>query len=54
LTKKFLEQAKNNKAASASMIQAYMPAIKAIDDIVQGGPAFVQQLRALQQRAKKR
>lgn len=54
LTKKFLEQAKNGKAASANMLQAYLPAIKMLDDIVQGGPAFVQQLRALQQRAKKR
>jgi hypothetical protein len=53
LTKKFLEQAKNGKAASANMIQAYLPAIEMIDDIVQGGPAFVQQLRTLQQRAKK-
>jgi len=33
LTKKFLEQAKNGKSASAGMIQAYMPAIKMLDDI---------------------
>jgi hypothetical protein len=54
LTKKFLEQAKNGKAASANMVQAYMPAIKMIDDIVQAGPGAVQQLRALHKRAKKR
>ena len=53
LTKKFLEQAKNGKAASANMVQAYMPAIKMIDDIVQAGPGAVQQLRALHKRAKK-
>lgn len=53
LTKKFLEQAKNGKAASANMVQAYMPAIKIIDDIVQAGPGAVQQLRALHKRAKK-
>jgi hypothetical protein len=53
LTKKFLEQAKNGKAASANMVQAYMPAIKMIDDIVKGGPAAVQQLRAIHKRAKK-
>ena len=54
LTKKFLEQAKDGKAASANMVQAYLPAIEMIDDIVQAGPAFVQNLRALHKRAKKR
>lgn len=54
LTKKFLDMAKDGKAASANMIQAYLPAIEMIDDIVQGGPAYVQQLRTLQQRAQKR
>lgn len=53
LTKKFLDQAKNGKAASANMVQAYLPAIQMIDDIVQGGPAYVQQLRSLQKRSKK-
>jgi len=54
LTKKFLEQAKDGKAASANMVAAYLPAIKMIDDIVKGGPAMVQQLRAVHSRAKKR
>ena len=53
LTKKFLEAAKDGKAASSNMVQAYLPAIEMLDDIVQAGPAFVQQLRALQKRAKK-
>lgn len=53
LTKKFLEQAKDGKAASANMVQAYMPAIEMIDDIVKAGPAAVQQLRALHKRAKR-
>jgi hypothetical protein len=53
LTKKFLEQAKDGKAASANMVAAYLPAIKMIDDIVKGGPAMVQQLRAVHNRAKK-
>ena len=53
LTKKFLEQAKDGKAASANMVQAYLPAIEMIDDIVQSGPAGVQQLRALHKRAKR-
>ena len=38
LTKKFLEQAKDGKAASANMVAAYLPAIKMIDDIVKAGP----------------
>jgi hypothetical protein len=53
LTKKFLEQARDGKAASANMVAAYLPAIKLLDDLVQAGPAFVQQLRALHKRAKK-
>jgi hypothetical protein len=53
LTKKFLEQAKDGKAASANMVAAYLPAIKMIDDIVSAGPAYVQQLRAIHKRAKK-
>ena len=53
LTKKFLEAAKNGKAASGNMVAAYLPAIKMIDDIVKGGPAMVQQLRAVHKRAKK-
>lgn len=52
LTKLFLAMAKDGKAASANMVQAYLPAIEMIDDIVQGGPAYVQQLRSLQKRAK--
>jgi len=54
LTKKFLSAAKDNKAASASMVNAYLPAIEMLDDIVKAGPAFVQNLRALHSRAKKR
>jgi len=54
LTKKFLEAAKDGKAASTNMVQAYLPAIEMLDDIVQAGPAFVQQLRTLHSRAKKR
>lgn len=54
LTKKFLEAAKDGKAASSNMVQAYLPAIEMIDDIVQAGPGFVQQLRVLHKRAQKR
>ena len=53
LTKKFLEQAKDGKAASANMVAANLPAIKMIDDIVKAGPGAVQQLRAVHKRAKR-
>lgn len=53
LTKLFLNNMKDGKATSANMNQAYLPAVKMLDDIISGGPAYVQQLRALHQRAKK-
>jgi hypothetical protein len=53
LTKAFLNNVKDGKATSAAMNKAYSPAVKMIDDIVQGGPAYVQQLRALADRAKR-
>lgn len=53
LTKAFLNNMKDGKATSSNMNQAYLPAVKMIDDIVSGGPAYVQQLRALHNRAKK-
>jgi hypothetical protein len=53
LTKKFLELALANKTIPAPVVQAYLPAIKSVDDIVQGGPSFVQQLRLLRSRAIK-
>jgi hypothetical protein len=52
MTRKFIEHAKDGKAASANMVQAYMPAITMLDDIVQAGPSFIQNLRALHKRAK--
>lgn len=53
LTKRFLEHAKDGKAASGSMVAAYLPIIELIDDIVAAGPAHIQNLRALHSRAKK-
>lgn len=53
MTKKFIEHAKDGKATSASMNNAYLPAIEMLDDIVQAGPSFIQNLRALHKRAKK-
>ena len=53
LTKKFLELAKDNKSIPANVVQAYIPAISTIDNIVKAGPGFVQMLRTLENRAKK-
>ena len=52
MTRRFIEHAKDGKAASANMVKAYMPAIEMLDDIVQAGPSFIQNLRALHKRAK--
>ena len=53
-TRRFLDSAKNGQAASSNMVQGYLPAIKMIDDIVNAGPAYVQNLRTLHKRAKQR
>jgi len=53
LAKKFVDQAKNGNAIPSSMVNAYMPVIKMVDDIAQAGPAYIQQLRILQNRAQK-
>jgi hypothetical protein len=53
LAKKFIEMARDGKSIPAPYVDAYLPAIKLIDDIVQAGPAYVQNLRALHTRAKK-
>lgn len=54
LVKRFIEMAKDGKGAPSTMVAAYLPAIKMLDEIVQAGPAYIQQLRALHSRAKKR
>ena len=53
MAKKFLELAKDGRSIPANMVQAYMPAIELIDNIVKGGPSFIQMLRVLENRAKK-
>jgi hypothetical protein len=53
MAKKFLELAKDGKSIPQQMVQAYLPVIELVDDIVKAGPAYVQMLRQLQNRAKK-
>jgi hypothetical protein len=52
-TKRFIDLALNGKSIPGSLVQAYLPAIKMIDDIVKAGPSFVSVLKALQSRAQK-
>ena len=51
-TKKFLDTAGAGKTVPAPFVQAYLPAIKMLDNIVKGGPGFIQMLRSLEKRAK--
>jgi hypothetical protein len=51
--KRFIDSALSGKSIPSSIVGAYLPAIKLIDDIVKAGPAFVSVLKALQSRAKK-
>lgn len=53
MAKKFLDNAKNGSSMPSQYVQGYLPIVKMIDDIVQAGPSFVQQLRVVHQRAKK-
>jgi len=51
--KRFIDSALSGKSIPGSIVQAYLPAIKMIDDIVKAGPSFVSVLKALQERAKR-
>ena len=53
LVKRFVELALSNKSIPSTVVQAYLPAIKMLDNIVKGGPSYVSMLRALADRAKK-
>lgn len=52
LLKRFLDMSKNNQSVSKDILQAYMPIIELVDNIVKAGPGFVQRLKTLEQRAK--
>lgn len=52
-TKNFLDLAKQGRSVPGQFVQGYLPAIKMMDDIVQAGPAYINLLRSLHQRAKK-
>lgn len=52
LAKRFVDLARNNQSIPSSVVKGYVPIIKLIDDIIKGGPSYLNQLRALHQRAK--
>jgi len=51
--KRFIDLALSGKSIPSSLVQAYLPAIKLINDIVKAGPSHVSVLKALQKRAQK-
>ena len=53
MAKRFIDLAREGKSIPSQAVQGYLPAIKMIDDIVKGGPSYINLLRSLHQRAKK-
>ena len=53
LVKGFLELAAQGKPIPSNMVKAYLPAIKALDDVVRAGPSYISMFRSIQNRAKK-
>lgn len=51
--KRFAEMAEQGKSIPANFVEAYLPIINMIDDIIDGGPAAITQLRNLHKRFKK-
>lgn len=51
--KRFLELARDGRSIPSVQVNAYLPIIKMIDDIVQSGPGAVQMLRQVHKTAKK-
>jgi len=52
-TKKFVDLARNGQSIPSVIADGYLPIIKMIDDIVKGGPQYVQLLRTIHKKAKK-
>jgi len=50
---RFLDSANAGKTAMGAAVAAYMPLIKMVDDIIKAGPAYIEQLKVLHQRAQK-
>lgn len=50
---KFLQSARSGRSILANFTQSYLPIIIMIDDIVQAGPAYIEQLKQVHNRAKR-
>lgn len=53
LAQKFVDTASKNKSVPSGFVQGYKPVIAMIHDIVKAGPAYIQQLKLVHNRAKK-
>lgn len=51
---RFIGLANAGKSVMGTYVSAYLPIIQMIDDIVKAGPVYIEQLKVVHQRAKKR
>jgi hypothetical protein len=49
---KFVELAEEGRSVPSTLVEGYMPIIEMVEDIVNGGTAYIQQLKLLHKRAK--
>jgi hypothetical protein len=49
---KFVELAEDGRSVPSTLVEGYMPIIEMVEDIVNGGTAYIQQLKLLHKRAK--
>lgn len=49
---KFVELAEQGRSVPSTLVEGYMPIIEMVDDIVNSGTAYIQQLKLLHKRAK--
>jgi hypothetical protein len=49
---KFVELAEQGRSVPSTLVEGYMPIIEMVEDIVNGGTAYIQQLKLLHKRAK--
>lgn len=50
---KFVEHVEEGRTPPNQYVKGYAPIVEMVDDIVNGGTAYIQQLRQLHQRAKR-
>jgi len=53
MTRMFIQRAKDGNSVPSQYVQGYLPIVKMIDDIIQAGPAHLNALRVVHNRAKK-